>query len=227
MTDYCTLAEILVEINKTTLTPEQQNALFPRLIASASRAIDNYCNRPDGFVAASVATAREYTGTGDYVQPIDECVEITLVETKQSVTDNYTAWAAADWIPFSGDPLWPNFNSTPYDTLMTSGTGSLPLFHSGRINTLRGFRPEVHTSNRALPTVRITAKWGYSVIVPPGINEACIIQVARWYKRGQSGWADVLANSDFGTLNFVKSVDPAIKNLLDEGRYIKPATGRR
>jgi hypothetical protein len=226
MVDYCAAADVYLPTNKMKPTPED-NTVFAALITAASRAIDNHCNRPDGFIAASVASARQYTGSGDYVQFIDECVSITLVETKLSITDSYTAWAATDWLPFSGDPLSPNFNGLPYDALMTSGDGSFPLFHSGRVPYLRGFQPDVDNTGRALPTVRITAKWGASVAVPEAIKQACIIQVARWYKRGQSGWADTLASNDFGQLMFTKALDPAIVEILDNGRYVKPATGRR
>lgn len=225
MTAYCQRSDILPQINKITMTPELEIVL-DFMINAASRNIDRHCNRPNGFVALSNAVAREYAGSGDYVQLIEECVAITLVETKQSVTDTYTAWASADWIAFSGDAEDPDFNSIPYDSLMTSGTGSLPLFHSGKINALRGFRPEYPSTGRALPTVRVTAKWGYSVTVPDDIKEACIIQVSRWWKRGQSGWADAMANADLGQLMFVKALDPAIEELLHNGRYVRPATGR-
>lgn len=230
MADYCTEEEIRAQIQKYVLQAGD-DTVFEAMITAASRAIDNFCNRPDGFVALSNATARVFPGSGGYVQLIDECVAITAVNTKTASTESTYAnvWAAADWIPFSGDPLYPNYNSLPYDALMTTGGGDYPLFMNGRYGSLRGFRPDMEdgVSERNLPTVQITAKWGYAAVVPGPIKQACIIQVSRWFKRAQSAWADTLANGDFGMLMYQKSLDPTVKELLEYGRYVKPATGRR
>lgn len=230
MADYCTAAEIKYQIQAYIPNIENDTAIAA-MITAASRAIDNFCNRPDGFVALPSATARVFPGTGGYAQMIDECVAITAVNTKTAPNETTYAnvWTVADWIPFSGDPLYPNYNTLPYDAIMTAGNGSYPLFMNGRYGGLRGFRPDDYegVSERNLPTVQVTAKWGYAVAVPEPIKQACIIEVSRWFKRAQSAWADTLANGDFGMMMYQKSLDPAVKMLLEYGRYVKPATGRR
>jgi len=78
-----------------------------------------------------------------------------------------------------------------------------------------------------VPTVQITARWGFATEVPIDIKEAAIMQAARWYKRLQSAMADVLASGELGQLLYRKSLDPDIRRLLVDGRYVKPVVGRR
>ncbi len=207
MTDYITLANVKARIEKSGV---DDDAVITSIITSASLAIDRYCNRPDGFVALTNATARLYPGSGKDVQRIDECTAITLVEVKDSPTDStYVAWVAADWIAFRGDPEKPDFNRTPYTHLMTDLNGDYSAFTSGAY------------SRRAIPTVRVTAKWGYATVVPGPIQEACAALTARWYKRYQSAWADTQGNADLGMLLYRQVIDPDIQYMLKEGRYIK------
>ena len=209
MTDYCTIAEIKAAINKTGV---EDDTVLTALATAASRAIDNFCNRPEGFVALTVATARVYAGNGKSWQPIDECTEVTLVAVKDSTTDDdYTSWVAADWIAFSGSAERPNFNKLPYDALMIGADGDYGAFLNGK----RG--------SHSVPTVQVTAKWGYATTVPTPIKQAAITTAARWYKRGEGGWSDVLASGELGMLMYQKVIDPDVKMLLVAGRYVRPA----
>lgn len=220
MADYCTVADIRVQIEKTTTTSD---TILAAMITAASRAIDNYCNRPDGFEAAA-ASARVFAGSGGTVQWIDECAAITLVAVKDSVTDSsYTAWAASDWIAGRGDPVHsPDFNRLPYQWIMIDPSGNYNVFTSGRYTALRGFRPDTDAPARSVPTVQVTAQWGYALMVPEPIQQACIIQVSRWLKRGQSGWSDAIAVADTGQLIYKAKLDADVKLLLTDGGYWKP-----
>jgi hypothetical protein len=106
-----------------------RDSVLEGIISAVSRTIDRVCNRPDGFVAASTATARLFAANGGAVLWIDEAAAITLVEAKASTGDStYTAWASTDWLPGSGDPRLPDFNATPYQWIMTerrAGHGAL------------------------------------------------------------------------------------------------------
>lgn len=224
MTDYCTIAEIKAAIEAKS-TDATRDTVLTALVTAASRAIDNYCNRPDGFVAVSVASARIYAGEGRSWQRIDECTEITLVAVKDIPTDTtYTSWAAADWIAFSGDPERPNFNQTPYAAIMCSASGDYSIFTSGFFTTKQGFRPDPdYDFKRGVPTVQITAKWGYATTVPAPIKQATITLAARWWKRGEAAWSDALASGELGMLLYRKELDPDVKLLLVAGRYVRPA----
>ncbi len=211
---YCTVAEVREQVNKDNADDDN---IIGQIIEAVTSWINDYCNRPDGFLAPATGTARVFSGSGTAIQPIDECVEVSLVEVKDSPTDSaYTAWAAGDWLGGSGEYKSPDFTHTPYDWLMVDPTGDESHFTTGEYITRRGFRPEFG-GMRGVPTVRVTARWGYSANIPPPVRQACIAQVARWYKRAQSSWADSLANYDTGMLQFRQVVDPDIKAILNRG----------
>lgn len=209
---YCTVEELKAQIQKNA---NDSDTVLERIILSASRAIDGHCNRPEGFIALAAAAPRLYSGSDLEIQRIDECTEITLVEVKVSASDStFGLWAADDWIAFSGSADSPNFNDTPYNGLMVSGNGRFTYFTSGKLARRPG-----------LPTVRVTARWGYADDVPPTVNQAAITLAARWYKRGGSSWADTLAGGDVGMLMFRKSIDPDVQMMLEHARLIQVAIG--
>lgn len=221
---YATAVELRAFIDKTDNAFDTQ---IGELLETATTNINDFCNRPDGFVADSVASVRTYSGTGRPYLLIDECVEITLVAVKDSASDDaYDSWASGDWIAYSGDYRFPDFNSLPYDAVMVDPTGdeSGSVFTSGKWTTRGGFRPLVDIS-RGTPTVQVTAKWGYAVTVPYTIKTACIMQASRWFKRLQAAQSDTLASGGLGQLLYLQTLDPDVAQILVEGRYIKPATG--
>ncbi len=221
MTAYCTAVEVRAQAGGKTSTGD--DTMIGVLIDAAQLAINGLCNRPDGFVADATATARVFTGSGEGVQFIDECAAITLVAVKDSPSDStYTSWAAGDWLAFSGDPMRPDFNRTPYTGVMCTADGDYSRFTSGEYVGRGGFKPEVY-AGRAVPTVQVTAKWGYALTVPAVIKQACITQVARWYRRGQSSWADTLANAELGLVQYRKVLDPDVEMMLIRARLVRPA----
>ena len=227
-TVYGTAAELRSQID---LDSASDDALLLVLLGAASRAIDNFCNRAeDGFTAPAAGTARIYPGSGRGVQWIDECVAISAVAAKTSPTAaTYTAWVAGDWIAATGDPKRPDFNRTPYRFLVLDPGGDQAWFPSGRWSYTPGFRPtESEIQDQlpyAVPTVQVTARWGYAATTPDPIKQATITMAARMYKRGGSGWADTLANADMGQLLYRAALDPDVKMLLQMGRYVRPAIG--
>lgn len=223
---YATVAELKAQINKTGTEDDVALAAF---LDAATTAIDQFCHRPDGFVADAVASARVYSGTGSPVLHIDECTSITLVAVKDSPTDTtYTSWATTDWVAFSGDPTNPDFQPTakgkPYTAIMCTAYGDYSSFTNGSFVSLKGFA-NVDPTRRHVPTIQVTAKWGYAVTVPATIKQACLITVARWYKRGQTAYADAIAMPDMGQTMFRQVLDPDVKMILQSGRYIRPAIG--
>lgn len=202
MTSYATAADLKAQINKTSAGDD---AVITAIIEAASRAIDRYCNREDGaFKALATATTRQYTGNGQRHVRIDECVAVTLVETRSSLDDSYAAWGSTDWIAFTGDAEMPNFNRLPITGIFSTGSRSLP-------------------GKSQRPLIRITAKWGYAVDVPAQIEQACITQAARWYKRGEGSWSDALASADVGVLLYKQALDPDLQFMLKMGRFVRPA----
>lgn len=223
MTDYASLAEFKAEIPLSSVDATR-DAVITRMLTAASRAIDAFCGRPDGFVSG-LAAARYFAGSGNALMPIDECTSITEVAVKDSAIETtYTAWAATDWIPFTGDPERPNFNKTPYTWLMVDPSGSYVSFTSGNFLSRGGFSP-LSDGMRATKTVKVTATWGYAATVPDQIKEACLIQTARWWKRAQSSWGDSMASPELGVLIYRQKLDPDVANILVGGRFVKMALG--
>jgi len=223
---YATVKELRDQIGKVGATTDVELAA---LLDAAGMAIDNFCGRPDGFMAVPTASARTYSGNGGPIQRIDECVEVTKVEVKDSPTDtDYDEWDDADWIAFAGDPQSPDFQPTsssrPYRAIMVSAEGDYDHFTSGSYAHRRGFRPE-QTVYRGVPTVRVTARWGYADTVPYVIRQACITQASRWFKRGESAWSDAVGSPDTGQLFYRKVIDPDLEFMLVDGRLVKPTVG--
>ncbi len=233
MADYCTVDELKAQIDLEDAAGDD-TLMLTAIITAASRAIDNFCNRPKGFVADAAASANYYAGTGEAYQGIDECVEITEVAVKESITEaTYTAWNTpttnfshdGDWIAYRGSHRQPFFNQFPYNGLMVDPVGDESHFRSGKYVATPGFRPSYSYSMRETPTVKVTAKWGYAVAVPTPIKQACIIQSGRWYKRGASGWSDALASGELGQLMYTQKLDPDVEMILGMGRYTRMAVG--
>jgi len=208
---WVTAQELRSQINKQSTLSDADLAT---ILTAAENTISRFCNRPDGFLAATTATARLYAGSGSGFLAIDETPEITAVGAKESFTDaTFTAWAVTDWIAFSGSSKSPNFNATPYTGLMVNPNGDYSLFRTGGY---KGF-----------PMVQITAKWGAYTTIPTELKEAAIMQATRWFKRLEGAMADALANGELGTLLYRQSLDPDIKMILVGGRYVRPVVGRR
>lgn len=216
MADYITKDELKTRIEKTLA---DDDALLAVLVTAASRAVDGYCNRPDGFVALTNAAARVYVGRGMPYLYIDETPTITAVAVKTAVENvAYVAWVTptalvhGDWVGFRGEWEEPDFNGAPYQGIMVTPAGN----HGSFLNGIG--------EGSSIPTVQVTAKWGYATTVPPVVKEATGIIAARWYKRGQSAWADTLAMAEFGIAEFRKLVDPDVQFMLSLNRLVRPVT---
>ena len=221
---YATASELRTQIEKSGTTGSGSDAALGVLLDAASQAVDRYCNRLDGFLSSPVASARYYSGQGKPYLLIDECTAVSLVAVKDSGTDTtYTSWASTDWQAASGDPKNPDWNRLPYDLLVVLPTGSYALFTSGEFTTKRGFAPTSDVM-RGIPTVQVTANWGYAATIPPAIKSATLALCARWYKQGQAAWADTMVSPELGQMIYRRE-NLDIRMMLT--RFIKPALGGR
>lgn len=230
---YATLLQLKTSMQKTDAADD---AILTRILDGATTKIDRFCNRPDGFEASDRATTRRYKGSGKTYQLIDECVEIDTVAVKDALSDDtYTAWTApttmfagdGDWYPGTGDPDDPDFNRLPYTILFVDPNGDEAWFTGETITGKRRGRNARGLSLLArVPTVEITARWGFSEDIPADIRECCIAQSMRWYKAWQGATSPQLASTEFGVLTF-PALDPNIQDILRNGRYVNLSIGRR
>ena len=217
---YCSTTELKAAMNKVTATDD---AVLLAVIAAVSRAIDNFCNRPDGFVAEKQGyeSSRYYPGSGKVYQWIDECVDVAAVYVKDSPGDDeseYVAWVVgdvgvtddADVFMAGGDPAYPDYNGTPFQFLICGANGDYSVFNKS-----------------TYPSVKVTARWGYASTVPSQIKQACIMQSARWYKLVQGAMARATAGPELGALIYPGELDADVRFILSTGRFVKPPTGHR
>lgn len=212
---YATPAELASQID-VDLT--KYSAQVTTLLQVCSEAVNKVCKRPNGFVANDTFTSKLFVGDGTPIQRIPDCVAISSVAVKKSLYDTvYTTWLATDWLPFSGGIDNPNFQPLdddepkPYTGIMTLASGNYNIFTDGRL--IPGVVSRKPT--RTMPTIQVTAKWGYAVVVPNPVKQAVLILASRYFKRSQAVWADALARSDFQELRFVSETDPAFDWLLE------------
>lgn len=229
MGDYTTTVELRKHIDKDGTADD---AVLDTLIDAAEEAINNYCNRPDGFLADSVASTREYVADGNPTLRVDDNTGITLVETKDisETASDYVALAATDWIAYAGSDQFPNFQpdarDRPFTKIMIDPAGDEAVFPNGYLTGSPGFRPiEPVRRARGVPTVRVTATWGYATPAPKVVVTATIIQASQWFKRGQGAWGDTLASVDLGQMMFTKGLEPTAKFLLTNGGLRRTAYG--
>lgn len=221
---YATEAELRDMMDKVGVTGSGSDENLAMILEGVSNLIDRFFNRPEGWFQAGTATTRLYPGSGLGYQLIDECIEVTLVETKASASDTtYESWAGADWEAFTGDPKFPNYNDLPYTGLMAAAGGTYTVFSDGYTSGRSGFR-EVMDVGRKVPTVRVTARWGYAAQAPGLIKQATLALGARWFKQGQGAWTDTLASADFGGMIY-RAQNADIKTMLESSRFWRPAMG--
>ena len=209
---YATLTQFKQLANKATSTASEDAAITLYLAAATEnidRALNVYADGCEYFNAAVAATARQFPGSGGYTLRIPACIEITSVETRNNPDDTWETMDAGDYTPASGSPRAPQFYRLPYTLLVAEEP--FPKYSIGKGHH---------------PTVRITARWGYSDSPPNDIVAACVEQASRWYKRAQSAMADTLADGDVGTLIYTRALDPDIERKLLHGRYTVPTIGK-
>ena len=242
MAIYGTVPALRARINKTSNADDDT---LTALLTAASNTIDRVTNHEipgvNVFAPEITPTARVYVGSGTRYQWIDEAVSITQVAVKDSMNaTTYTAWAATDWLAFTGAIRHPNFNDLPYTAIMTTVDGDYGVFTSGFLGRHGDdFAGLSYSSNQspytgdltqlagAAPTVQVTARWGVTLTPPQEIAEACYMLAARWWKRMESAMSDTLASGELGQLLYTQPVDPDVKFLLMNTRWYRPQIARR
>lgn len=196
---YATVEELRAQPD---IARDAHDTTLETLLEAASRAIDAYCNRPDGFVAPAEGgeEPRLFWGSGAPHLYIGDCVAVAEVALRTG-----GGWVPLDedaWAAYSGDSRRPSA-ARPYTGLLRADGG---VWARGRV-----------------PTVRAAARWGYAETVPPAIKQAAITLAMRWWMRGRTAWSDATASPELGALMYRQEVDPDVRMLLDRGRFVRPA----
>jgi hypothetical protein len=196
MANYCTLAELKGAMPDTAWGASY-DTLMNALITRASRLIDRAAGRANDAFYASTATARTFDGSGCREQWVDEMAAApTLVEVSETGSlTTYETWASTDYM------LWP-YNAA------AEGRPYMRL----DVDQLNGNKAVWYKFPKS---VKITAKWGYSIAPPDEIKQACIIQSVRWFKRSQQAFQDAGAIVELGQLRYVQRLDPDVQTIIE------------
>ena len=192
---YCTLADVKAALR---ITDTVDDALIENSINSASRMIDQYCNRY--FYSGSPGEVRYYQASDGFICLIDDAQAIT--EIKTSSTDPLifdTTWQAADY-----QLLNPNQRAngaySPYYAITATDNLLFPVW-----------------AEIALVKVTGTYGWQYT---PEPIKFATIIQASRLFKRLESPLG-VAGVSDIGIMRVGANIDGDVAQLINPFRLLR------
>ncbi len=204
MSDYASAAEIksyMPDVIQAATTSYDTHLAV--LATVASRLVDRLLGHEDNaFIAQSTAVARYWNGNGGDFLQVDPFTTLSALAVKENDTaSTYTTWTVdTDFVIGAGGDERPSWNAGYYDLLQVM-PGIAKVFTLGQ------------------KTVKLTTKWGRAAAVPEIIKLATCIYAGRLLKRGQGAWQDVIGQSEQGTLQFAKQLDPDITTILRHSQY--------
>lgn len=179
------------------ITDNVDDGLLELCIESASRAIDNLTER----IFYRTTTTRIYTPRDNFNVEIDDLDSLTSLKTSTNLDGVFDqTWKASD---YQLEPLNKIAGGipTPYTHIRAVGDYWFP-------------------TGMEEATVQVTGVFGWDAI-PKAIEQACILQSARYYKRADSPMG--VAGFDAMGVVRLSRIDPDIATLLDP--YVKVRMG--
>jgi len=193
---YATLNQVKAAAR---ITDAIDDSLLEMAVESGSRMIDGFCERR--FFTNGTET-RVYATDSFHVCDIDDVAGTAItIRTASELNQVYDqVWAASD---YQLEPL----------NRQSSGL----QFPVNRIRAVGDylFQPSTET------TVQVTAQFGFALTVPKQVEQACIIQSLRIYKRLDSPLG-VAGFGDIGAIRVSSKVDPDVGMLLSPFRRYAP-----
>lgn len=184
---YATLAELKTRLG---ITDTDDDSVLEAVIEATSRLIDGYCKRR--FYTTAADETRYFTATSSGEVFVDDLLSVTSIATDASGDRTYgTTWATTD---YDLDPINAALDGRAYTHVRTrySGANTFPSYAQA---------------------VKIVGKFGYSSTTPDVVNEACLIQAARLFKRRDAPFG-VAGVGDLGEIRLVSALDPDVRLLL-------------
>ena len=192
---YCSLADVKASLR---ITDTIDDALIENSINSASRLIDQYCNRY--FYSSAAGEVRYYQANDGFTCWIDDAQSISSVET--AVTDPTifdTTWGVGD-----------------YQVLPANRTANGGYYPITAITATDNYLFPVWAD---MALVKVTGQFGWSS-VPDPIKFACIIQASRLFKRLESPLG-VAGVSDMGIMRVGSNIDGDVAQLINPFRLLR------
>ena len=192
---YCSLADVKAALR---IQDTLDDALLENSINSASRMIDQYCNRY--FYSGSAGEVRYYQANDGFICWIDDAQAIT--EIKTSSTDPLifdTTWEAGDYQLMNPNQR-ANGAYSPYTAITATDNYLFPVWAE-------------------MALVKVTGTYGWAT-VPEPIKFACIIQASRLFKRLESPLG-VAGVSDIGIMRVGANIDGDVAQLINPYRLLR------
>lgn len=189
---YATLADVKRNLS---ITDSVDDALLELCITSASRAIDNMTERTFFQTTAT----RVFIPDDSFFCPIDDLYTLTTLKTADDADQEYDiTWGVKDR---QLEPLNGTISGTewPYTGIRAVGDYLFPTVGSEA-------------------TVQVTGVFGWPS-VPTAIEQATILQAARYFKRSDSPMG--VAGFDAMGVVRLSNVDPDIYTLLEPYKKIR------
>jgi hypothetical protein len=183
------------------ITDSVDDTLITAAIESASRLIDGYCGR--SFFAGGSAV-RIYAASNDFLVQIDDMAGTAGLIIKSDTQANGTfdtTWDSTDYQLEPLNQIADGLTNYPYTTIRAVGDYFWPM-----------------SNGEAL--VQVTSnQWGWPAIPDP-IEQACVIQSLRIFKRLDSPLG-VLGFGDLGVVRVGRSLDPDVAQMIDPYRRMR------
>jgi hypothetical protein len=192
---YCTLADVKAALR---ITDAIDDALIESSVNSASRMIDQYCNRY--FYSGSPGEVRYYQASDGFICLIDDLQ--TLTELKTSSTDPLifdTTWQSGDYQLMNPNQR-SNGSYAPYYSITATDNYLFPVWAE-------------------MALVKVTGTFGWAT-VPDSIKFATIIQASRLFKRLESPLG-VAGVSDMGIMRVGSNIDGDVAQLINPFRLLR------
>lgn len=196
---YTTLADVK---NSLQIEDSNDDVAIQAAILSASRMIDEYCQRffyQEGTLAAPAT--RYYTAVSPWYIETDDIVQITQLACDPSFEQTYDQIWNTTTPPL--DVMYEPVNNPqkgwPYTRVLAIGSYVFPYFF-----------PQ---------TVKITGIFGFPE-VPYEVELACKLQAARLFIRKQSPFG-IAGSVELGTVRLNSRLDPDVEMLLKTFRRNK------
>lgn len=165
------------------ISDNEDDALIAALTSAVSRQVRSHCGRSFNSEPNQTATARYYTPLDYCTVIIDDAYEITAVATDNGDDGTYsTTWSTSDWYAWppngqsaSGETGW------PYTAIKAVESREFPY--------------------AARPSVKVTAKWGWSDSdtsdIPADVELACRMLLAEFYRAKDGGYETFTTDNGF------------------------------
>ena len=192
---YCTLADVKAALR---LQDTVDDVLLENSINSASRMIDQYCNRY--FYSGTAGEIRYYKANDGFTCWIDDAQVITEVKTASVDPTIYdTTWDATDYQVLPINRI-ANGGYYPITALSATDNYLFPVWAE-------------------IALVKVTGTYGWPS-VPEPIKFAAIIQASRLFKRLESPLG-VAGVSDIGIMRVGANIDGDVAQLINPFRLLR------